>query len=206
MSNVSEKTSRLAKMALLAAISVVLVVATGWIAFPPAPFLKYDAAVIPILLATFAYGPLAGLSITFVVSAVQAFFLGGDGIIGFCMHMLATGSFIIIAGCLYRSKKTKKRAVLGLVLGVLGMTVMMLLWNLIVTPFYMGVPREAVLAMLVPIFLPFNLLKGAINAVITFIIYKPLSRVLHEPGAIRRKERPAVAAAAVEKKHDPIEY
>jgi riboflavin transporter FmnP len=55
----------------------------------------------------------------------------------------------------------------------------MLGWNLIITPIYMGVPVEAVIAMIIPIFLPFNLLKAGVNSVVAFLVYKPIARFLH---------------------------
>ena len=58
------------------------------------------------------------------------------------------------------------------------MTAMMLLWNAFLTPLYMGLPRQAVAAMLLPVFLPFNLLKGGINAAVTLLVYKPLVKAL----------------------------
>ena len=58
------------------------------------------------------------------------------------------------------------------------MTGMMLLWNAFLTPLYMGAPRDAVIAMLVPVFLPFNALKGGLNAAITLLLYKPLVKAL----------------------------
>ncbi|MDO4553426.1 MAG: ECF transporter S component [Bacillota bacterium] len=181
--NVSQRTAMMVRLALLAAVSLALVLVTQ-IPFPPAPFLKYDAADIPILLTAFAFGPAAAMAITLVVSFVQAFFLGGDGLIGFCMHIISTGTFVLVAGLIYKKQKTRKGAVAALIAGALTMTASMLLWNYIVTPFYMGVDRAYVMTLLVPVFLPFNLLKAAINAGVTFLIYKPLSPYLHgEAGA-----------------------
>lgn len=177
--NRTEKTVKLTKMAIMAAISLVLVMLIR-IPFPPAPFLEYDPADIPIIISTFAFGPWAGLAITFVVSFIQAFFLGGNGVIGFFMHMVSTGSFVLAAGYLYKCHKTKKWAVVALIVGVLVMTVTMVGWNLVITPIFMGVPREAVVGMILPIIIPFNLLKAGINAIITFFIYKPIARYLHK--------------------------
>ncbi len=66
--------------------------------------------------------------------------------------------------------------------GVLCMTVAMLLWNYIVTPGYMHVPRDVVAAMLVPTFLPFNLVKGSINALLATVLYKPVVGALRRAG------------------------
>lgn len=177
--NTNPKTVKLTKLAMLATISLVLVFLIR-IPFPPAPFLTYDPADVPIFISAFAFGPLAGLSITVVVSFIQAFALGGDGIIGFFMHFVATGSFVLVAGLIYKRHKTKKYAVIALVCGTIIMTVSMIAWNLVITPMFLGVPRDAVIAMILPILLPFNLLKAGINSGITFFTYKAIAKHLHK--------------------------
>ncbi len=166
-------------MAMLAAISVVLVLLIR-IPFPPAPFLVYDPADIPIFIGAFAFGPAAGLILTIIVSFIQAFVLGGDGLIGFFMHVVSTGAFVLMAGFIYKRNKTRKNAVIALICGTIIMTVSMLLWNILITPLYLGVPREAVIAMLGTVILPFNLLKAGINSVVTFLTYKSIARYLHK--------------------------
>lgn len=172
-------TIKLAKLAMMVAISCVLVLLVR-IPYPPAPFLVYDPADIPIYITTFAFGPVAGLTVTLIVSLIQAFVLGGDGVYGFIMHFLATGLFAIIAGGLYRHKKSKKEAIIALVAGVITITVVMCVANYFITPLYMGTPRPAVVAMLIPVIIPFNLLKASINALITFLVYKRISKFLHK--------------------------
>jgi riboflavin transporter FmnP len=83
-------TQKLAKLAIMTAISMVLLLLVR-IPFPPAPFLVYDPADVPIYITAFAYGPAAGLIVTLVVCLIQAFLLGGDGLYGFLMHFVATG-------------------------------------------------------------------------------------------------------------------
>jgi len=177
--NTNPKTVKLTKMAMLGTISLVLVLLVR-IPFPPAPFLTYDPADVPIFIAAFAFGPLAGLSITAVVSFIQAFALGGDGIIGFFMHVAATGTFVLVAGLIYKKHKTKKVAIIALICGTIVMTASMIAWNLVITPIYLGVPREAVIGMILPILLPFNLLKAGINSVITLLTYKAIAKYLHK--------------------------
>ena len=173
------KTSKLAKMALMAAISCVLVLLIR-IPFPPAPFLVYDPADVPIYITTFAFGPAAGVILTVIVSFIQAFMLGGDFVYGFVMHVFATGMFAVVAGMIYKHKKTKKEAIIALVAGVIIATAVMCLMNILVTPHYMGAPREAVMAMIVPVINPFNLIKAGLNAEITFFVYKRISGFLHK--------------------------
>lgn len=172
-------TVKLAKLAMMVAISCVLVLLIR-IPFPPAPFLVYDPADVPIYITTFAFGPAAGLVVTIVVSFIQAFVLGGDAVYGFVMHVVATGMFAVVAGAIYKHKKSKKEAIVALAAGVIIATAVMCVMNMIVTPFYMGTPREAVMAMILPVILPFNLLKAGLNAVITFLVYKRISGFLHK--------------------------
>ncbi len=170
---------KMAKLALMIAVSCVLVFLIH-IPFPPAPFLEYDPADIPIYITTFAFGPGAGLLVTVIVSLIQAFLLGGSGVYGFIMHVCATGLFVVIAGLLYRHKKSRKEAVIALIAGVLATTAAMCVLNYFITPAFMGAPRETVAAMLIPVIIPFNLMKAGINAVITFLVYKRISGFLHK--------------------------
>lgn len=164
-------------MGLLIAMSVMLVALIHFPIFPAAPFLEYDPADIPIFVGTFLMGPVPGFAITILVSVIQGLTVSaGSGPIGVLMHALATGSFALVAGSIYYHKKSRKNAVIALAAGVVVMAVVMAGCNLVFTPIFMGTPREAVMAMLVPVILPFNLLKGGINALITYIIYKPISK------------------------------
>ncbi|MBQ4343720.1 MAG: ECF transporter S component, partial [Erysipelotrichaceae bacterium] len=82
------------------------------------------------------------------------------------------------AALIYRKNHTKNGAVLGLGAGVIVTVAVMMVWNYIVTPIYYGMPREAVVALMIPGLLPFNLLKYGLNAGITLVLYKPIVNVL----------------------------
>ena len=96
------------------------------------------------------------------------------------MNVLATCSFCCTAAFVYKKMRTKKGAVLGLFLGVAALTVVMLLWNYLITPLYMGVERDVVKDMLVPIILPFNLVKGGLNMALILVLYKPVVTALRQ--------------------------
>ena len=179
MNNVSKRTKDLTKMAILTAISVVLVAICHFPVLPSLSFLEYDPADVPILLGTFAIGPAAGLIITTGVCLIQAFLLGGNGLYGALMHFIATGTYVLAAGFYYKKHKTKKGAVTALVLGVICWIAVMVIANIFITPVFMGAPRAAVISMLPGIAL-FNLIKSAVNSVITFLLYKRVSGVLHK--------------------------
>lgn len=174
------KVLRLVLMGLLAAISIVLVALVHFPLLPAAPFLEYDPADVPIFISTFLLGPWQGLAVTVVVSLVQGLTVSaGSGPIGILMHILATGSFSLVAGLLYKKNKSRRAALIALAAGVAVQVAVMLLCNLIFTPIFMGTPVEAVMGMLLPVILPFNLLKSGGNAVITYFVYKPISRAAH---------------------------
>jgi len=169
----------IAKMAMMTAISLVLMFIIR-IPFPPAPYLVYDPADIPIYITAFAYGPGAGLIVTLVVSLLQAFALGGDGLYGFLMHVVATGLVSVVIGAMYKNHKTKKMALTALVVGVVLNVIVMCGMNLLITPLYTGMEVKAVAVMLPTVIAPFNLIKQGINAAVTFVLYKKLSRFLHK--------------------------
>lgn len=176
-------------MAILAALSIILVSVVHFPLFPAAPFLEYDPADIPIFIGTFLFGPAAGLGLTLVVCVIQGSTVSAAaGIIGILMHLVATGSFAIVAGNIYKRRHTRFGAVISLGVGVLVMTAVMVLWNIILTPVYMGTPIDVVIKMLVPVIIPFNLLKAGINAVVTYVVYKPIGRIV-------KLEQPQVKAA-----------
>ena len=168
---------KMTTLAMLTAISCVLVFLS--FPFPLFPAFKYELADVPVLIATFAFGPLAGLLVTVLAAFVQAFILGQDTWVGFLMHVAATGCFAVVAGLLYRRNRTKKSAVLALILGTLAMTAVMALMNYIIDPLFYGMQRQAVVALMLPAIIPFNLSKAGINAVVTFFVYKKISNVIH---------------------------
>ena len=70
----------------------------------------------------------------------------------------------------------------------------MLLWNWLITPLYMGVPRPVVVSMLVPVFLPFNALKAGFNSALTLMLYKPLVSALRKTGLIPKTSSKSASA------------
>lgn len=163
-------------MAMLAAVSVVLVYLIHFWIFPSADFLEYDPADIPILIGAFAYGPAAGLILTVAASGIQALTVSAkSGLYGFIMHVTATGVLTGVSSVIYKKKHTKAGAGLGLICGSLAMGGVMMIANHFITPIFMGVPTEMVDAMLLPVMLPFNLIKAGINSLVTFLLYKAVS-------------------------------
>ena len=171
-----ENIRKLTVMAMLVAVSVILVWLVHFPLFPTAAFLEYDPADIPILIGTFAYGPVAGLLLTVAASAVQALTVSAQsGLYGFLMHVISTSLLSITAGIIYRFRHTRGGAAVALACGTLAMGAGMLLANHFITPVFMGVPTAVVDSMLLTVFLPFNLIKAGLNALVVFLVYKPIS-------------------------------
>lgn len=172
-------TKTMVTMGILGAISVVLVALVHFPIMPAAPFLEYDPADIPILIGTFAFGAVPGLLLTIVVSIIQGLTVSsGSGIIGIIMHIFATGSCAFVAGSIYQKNKTVKSAIVALIVGTLVQTTAMVIMNLIFTPIFMATPIEVVIGMLVPIIIPFNLIKAGANCFLTFVLYKSISKYI----------------------------
>lgn len=172
----NENIRKLTVTAMLVAVSVVLVWLVHFPLFPTAAFLEYDPADIPILIGTFAYGPVTGILLTIAASAIQALTVSAQsGLYGFLMHVISTSLLSVTAGVIYRFNHTRMGAAIALSCGTLAMGLGMLLANHFITPIFMGVPTDVVDGMLLTVFLPFNLLKAGINALMTFLIYKPVS-------------------------------
>ncbi len=175
----SAKTHQIAVTGMLSAISFIAVL-LGNLIPNFSGFLSYDPKDAVIAIAGFIYGPLTSVIITVVVAFIEMFTISATGFYGLIMNIVSTCAFVVPATCFYKKLHNMKGAVLGLGVGVISVTIMMVLWNYIITPFYMGQPREAIAAMLLPVFLPFNLIKGGINAGLTLVLYKPLVTALRK--------------------------
>ena len=190
--DIMEKKSKLSSKQIVT-IAMLCAVAFGFKAlsnFIPqvAGFLSFDLKDIVIAIGGFILGPLPAAIISIIVSLIEMITISHTGPIGLIMNVLQSCSFACVAAVIYRRNKTIKNAIIGLVAGVLCMTVIMLLWNWLITPLYMGVPRSVVAGMLMSVFLPFNLAKGGINATLTVLLYKPVVTALRKAGLVRESE------------------
>lgn len=175
------KTKKITTLAALCAIAFVM---TAVIRIPVVLFLKYDPKDIIIVLGGLIWGPLTSCIVSVVVSLIEMITISDTGIWGCIMNILSTCSFACTAAVIYKHKKTLSGAVIGLIAGCLVQTAVMMLWNYLIVPIYMGTPRDAVAKLLLPAFLPFNLLKGGLNAAFTFLLYKPVTTALRKTGIV----------------------
>lgn len=179
-------TKKLTTLAMLSAIAYIIM-AVGRV--PIVLFLKYEPKDVIITIGGFIFGPLSAFIISVLVSFAEMFTVSDTGFIGFIMNIISTCAFACTAGYIYKRNRTLKGAVYGLITGSFLMTTVMLLWNYLITPIYLGYPREAVAKLLIPAFLPFNLLKGGLNVALTMLLYKPLVNSLRRSNLIPKSSK-----------------
>ncbi len=191
----------LTRIAVLAAISAVLYM----IEIPIVAFYKLDLSNLPVMLGAFSMGPAPGLMILGVKSLLGLLHSSSGGV-GEVADFIMGAALMLPAELIYRRRKSRKTALIGMVVGTLTLIVVSVLvnWKLML-PFYMaafGMPMEAVVDMaakavpfvdtewklLLCVTAPFNLLKGAVLSTLTFIMYKHLSPLLHVKREVWHKE------------------
>ena len=169
-------TKRIAITALFCAVAALCTLFIEFPILPGVTFLKYDPSAVVALIAGFAFGPATGA----IVSTVSYLphFATESGLYGVIMAIIATLSLVLPASLIYQRDTSMRGALIGMGVGAVVCLVCCILANIVVTPIYMGAPREAVIAMIVPTLIPFNALKIAINCAVTALVYKPVSKAL----------------------------
>ena len=168
-------TRQLVTMALMCAIGTLL----SFIEFPLLPgvtWLKFDASNMPAMVAGFAYGPAGGVAVGIVTAIIHGLLMAD--FTGALMNILVVTCFVLPAALIYKKKRTYKFAIIGLVFSIIAGVIGSIIGNLLLTPSWLGVPFDAVIALIIPVLIPFNLLKGLLNSVITLIVYKSISNII----------------------------
>lgn len=179
------------RIAILTAIASILFL----IEIPVVAFYKLDLSNIPVLLGTFSMGAVPGLIILFLKSAIGLLHSSSAGV-GELADFIMGAALILPAALIYHRNKTRKSAIIGMLIGTLCTAIAGVLVNkFIMLPFYMGafhMDMQGILdfarvtgvdtewKLLLLITGPFNLLKGTVLCIVTSLIYKPLSPILHE--------------------------
>lgn len=191
------KTSYIVRIAILGAVASVLMLLEFPMPFIAPSFYEFDFSEVPVLIGTFAMGPVAGVLIE-LIKIIMNFILNGTitAGVGEIANFVMGCAFIIPAGLIYKHRKNKKSALIGMITGTLVMSLAALFINAyIMIPTYgkaLGIETAAFIGMGKAIFpavdsifkmvlfcvVPFNLIKGVIISVITFILYKPIHPLL----------------------------
>ena len=169
-------TGVMVRISILAALGVVLSLLELPI-FAGAPFYKLDPSGLAVMLAGFSMGFPAGAVTLLIKDLVGLLVHPSGGWVGQLADFIALFAFFAPAALVYRRHKDRTTALAGMLIGIFTMTAAALLANLFILFPAFGIPNGEKL--LIPFTLPFNLLKGMGLTLITFLIYKPLSPILH---------------------------
>ena len=143
---------------------------------PAAPFLTYDPSLVPAMVCGFAYGPGAGFVVGAIAAVIHGLILGEW--VGSLMNICATLFFVVPAALIYRKKHTLAGAICGLAVGVVTATAGGVVANLTIgVAFWYGTP-DAIMPLILPAVVPFNLVKTVLNSLLTLIVYKAISNLI----------------------------
>ena len=177
MAKSSNRTFKIAAMALFIAIAYI-----SSLLFPmKVQFLTLDIKDAFITIGALYFGPLAGIIISAAVSFLEFLWGSSTGVYGMIMNFLGSAAFSAVASLIYTRRKSLVNAVFALACACVAMVVVMLAANLIITPLFMasrGMTKQAVEEMIVPLLLPFNVIKSVLNAALVLLLYKPISLAL----------------------------
>lgn len=193
--SVSVNTRKIATTALLGAVATILMFLSFPLPFLIPPFIKMDFSELPALLATFSMGPLSGVAVCLIKNLINLLFTTTGGVGELCNFLMGV-CFVLPAGWVYKLKKTRGGALLASAVGAVSMAVLCIPINYFISyPFYTSfMPLDTIIGMyqnlmpsvdgllacLVIFNAPFTLLKGALDVLLAFLIYKPLSPLLHK--------------------------
>ncbi|MFU0537623.1 ECF transporter S component [Gardnerella vaginalis] len=174
-SNTSWSSEKIAKYALFVALSM----AVSFIEFPLIPdlsYLKYDPSGIVCLVAGFAYGPAAAAIVSILGFAPHLF----TDPLGTVMAVLVSLGASVTAAIVYKKMHTRKGAIIALLVGSVVAIALAIAGNLVITPLYSPkITVATVASLIIPALLPFNIIKLALHVVVTMLVYKPISKLLH---------------------------
>jgi len=174
----NKSTKKIVMTGMFSALAYALTCLGNLIPIKVAGFLDYDPKDIIIVIAGFIVGPIPTIIISTITALLELITISTTGPIGFLMNIISSCAFALPASVIYHKKRTFSGAVIGLCTGVVSMAVTMVLWNYLITPLYMGIDRSVVAGMLATVFLPFNLIKGALNASLAMLLYKPVVKAM----------------------------
>jgi riboflavin transporter FmnP len=191
-------TKTMVKISVLSVIALILMLLDFPLWFTPT-FLKFDISDVPALIGSFALGPMAGVLVQLVKNLLNLLIEGsGTGGVGELANFIVGSIYVYTAGLFYYRDKTFKNAVIGMTAGVLVMTISISLINYyFMIPFYaklFGLPIDKIVAMgsavnkyvvdfktlILYAVVPFNLFKGIIVTLVTLLMYKRVSPLLHK--------------------------
>ena len=175
----NKKTNYIVKVGILSAIALVIYLIEFPI-FPAFPWLMVDFSEVPVLLGGFALGPVAGIIIEFIKNVLHFLVKGATGGVGELANFLLGVAFILPALWLYKYNKSRKTAIIGMLIGIVVACGMSALLNLyLFIPLYFPAMENVWQYMLIGA-IPVTAIKCVMNAVVVYFVYPFLTKILHK--------------------------
>lgn len=174
----SELTRRMTGVAVFSALAYGVALVTNI----KVGFLSFDAKDAVITIASFIYGPLAAVIMSFITAFLEFISFGGTGPYGALMDLVSTFSFTFTASIIYKYRRNLSGALISLGTASVVYVAVMMVANLLITPLYMGVSVSDVKALIPTMLLPFNIAKALMNSAIVMLLYKPVSKLVRRLG------------------------
>ena len=147
-------------------------------------FLTFDLKDAVISVISLLYGPIYGVASAGVVAVLELLSVSDTGLYGLIMNFISSATFAIACGSVYKFKRSFSGAIFAVVVSVISVTAIMMVANIFITPYYMGVETAEVIALIPTMLFPFNLCKSIVNAASLLIIYKPITNALKKTGLV----------------------
>ena len=147
-------------------------------------FLTFDLKDAVISVISLLYGPIYGVASAGVVAVLELLSVSDTGLYGLIMNFISSATFAIACGSVYKFKRSFSGAIIAVVVSVISVTAVMMVANIFITPYYMGVEKAEVIALIPTMLFPFNLCKSIVNAASLLIIYKPITNSLKKTGLV----------------------
>ena len=181
----SNKLRRIALVAVFGALAYALMLVIHF----KVSFLTLDLKDAVITLAGLYFGPGAALSLSVLVPLLELISVSDTGLYGFLMNFISTATFSLTASLIYRYKRSLVGAIVALLSAAAATVGIMMLFNLWVTPYYMGVTVDTVKGLIPTLLLPFNTVKSCMNVGFVLLLYKPISTVMQRMKLIAKKDQ-----------------
>ena len=193
------KTRKLVVIAMLGSLATILMLFEIPLPFIAPPFYKIDFSEVPVLIGAFALDPISGVMIEAIKILLNFILNSTDtGGIGEIANFVIGCAYVLPAAIIYKRKKTKANAIIAMIIATISMAVLSVFINAyLMIPFYSNImPLEQIIEMgkdIIPLITntltfcvfcvaPFNLIKGILVSIVTTLIYKPLSKIIHAKG------------------------
>ncbi len=148
----------------------------------PVGFLTFDAKDAIIAIAAFVWGALSAIPMAVIPALLELVTISSTGWYGLVMNIASSLAFSLTASLIYKFKRTRNGSIIAIYSAVSAVCVVMMFMNILVTPYYMGVPRGAVFELIPTLLLPFNFAKAMLNGAFVVLLYKPVVTALRIVG------------------------